>query len=67
MGERLTPREARERFEEQLTRQMKGIFRDFEAFLRDKYGLQPVDEVSPVERAQQLTERFNRFQGSSKS
>jgi len=60
---RVTPREARERFEDQVTRQVKGMFREFEIYLRDKYGLVTVDELPADALARLVTERFNR-QGS---
>jgi hypothetical protein len=49
----------REQFEEEVTRHMKGLFRLFEAYMRDKYGLRTADQRI-AENAQQLTERFNK-------
>lgn len=63
----VTPREAREQFEEQVCRHMKGLFREFELYVRDKYGLRTVEEqvaaLSQEERARLITARFNRSRG----
>lgn len=47
----------RERLEDEITRKVKGIFREFEDYLRQTYGLTRVDQAR-LQKAQRLTQEF---------